>query len=420
MRNQLVKSACVLAAIVATPGIAEAQDARAANAEILDTAREAGAAQRRSNCLRLGVMRNRLNDIRVDPNHPFWKRHGLDEDPAARERVMQNLTRSVTQLFSLDCSQPEPPKPQFAISGAFRYMDRFVGDRLGVGVVVTPGDPFLLKTPDRADGWSGHLNYRFSTDMWRHDIGLSYSETKASDSAVEPVGGRSIGYVPGDVALGAGVNFGAFGASATSEINQKNFTLDYKIMRDFNLGGSGFNWGWLPEENGERSEKQLGLLTTLRLRTLDHTGHLHRTPDPTNVFVDIDQSLDSTEFLIGPAVSGRHVYTWTGMYIGGSAALQAGFINSKLDSSETMCFACGGAPTTATINDSRTDFSWRALGMATVGYKKGNLDIGVDASTSYGTLHIIDTRQNPGDVSTHIGKTTGWDWGIGGHIRYAY
>ena len=133
---------------------------RAANSEILDTAREAAAARQRSNCVRLSVMRNRLNDIRVDPNHPFWTRHGLDKDPAARERVMQNLTRSVTQLFSLDCSQPAPPK--FALDAGFRHMNRFAGDKLGVGVVVTPGDPFFLKTPDRVDGWSAHLNWQVS------------------------------------------------------------------------------------------------------------------------------------------------------------------------------------------------------------------------------------------------------------------
>jgi hypothetical protein len=274
--------------------------------------------------------------------------------------------------------------------------------------------------PDRAEGWSGHLDYRFSTDVWKHHIGVSYSETKASGSAVEPAGGRAIGYVPGDATLGAGVNFGAFGASATGEIKQKDFTLDYKIMRDFNLDG-GFNWGWRPEENYERSEKQIGALTTLRLRRLDHTGHLQRTPDPTNVFADIDQSLNSTEFLIGLAVSGRHVFNWTGMYIGGFGALQAGFMSSKLDSSETTCFACGGATTTATLNESKTDFSWRALGVASVGFKlKGGLDIGVEASASYGTRHIIDTRQNPADSSTHISVATGLDWGVGGRIRYAY
>ena len=42
-------------------------------------------------------------------------------------------------------------------------------------------------------------------------------------------------------------------------------------MRDFNMD-RGFNWGWLPSENSEKSKKQIGVATTLRLRTFDHTG----------------------------------------------------------------------------------------------------------------------------------------------------
>ena len=138
------------------------------------------------------------------------------------------------------------------------------------------------------------------------------------------------------------------------------------------------------------------------------------------MFVDINQSLNSTEFLIGPAISGRRVSEWTGMYIGAYGSLQAGILRSKFNSTELTCFACGGVTTTSG-SLSKTDFSWRAVGKGTIGYQlKGGLDLSMDASLSYGTRHIIDTRQNPADTSTTIGKATGLDWGIGVRVSHTY
>lgn len=427
--RRTVGTACVLLFCAAMPGVADAQSTAAigdravqsASVEIDQTEDNAGAAWADHNCTRVEILRGNLNAIRTNPNHAFWKRHGLTKVPRTyADQVYGQLDRTLARLYRFECPRPAEPASRITVGGAFRYMDRFVGDNMGVGVAVVPGDPFFLKTPQRVDGWSAHLNVGFGDGKWRHGLGLTYSRTDSSSTASEPVGGRAIGYVPGDATLGAGANFGAFGASATSDVKLTDLALDYKLMADFNLD-NGFNWGWLPERNQERSEKRIGVVTTVRWRTLDHDGHLQRTPDPTNVYVNIDQSLKTFDAMIGPAISGRRVFTWTGMYIGASASLQGGFMRSTLNSTEQMCFACGGTPTYAYIDQTRTDFSYRAQLQGTVGFKpKSNIDIALTGSVSYGTRHIIDTRQNPADSSTAIGRAEGADWGFGGRIRAGF
>lgn len=425
-----VGTACVLLLCAGVPGAAMAQSTEAigaravasASQEIEETESNAENASAYDNCTRLQILRARLNDIRTDPNHAFWKRHGLNKVPRAyADQIYGRLNGAVGRLYRFECPRPTESASKLSLGAGFRYMDRFVGDNMGVGVVVTPGDPFFLKNPDRVDGWSAHLNAGYQDGYWRHGVGLTYSRSKSSTTASEPAGGRAIGYTPGDATLGAGANFGPFGASATSDVSLTDLALDYKLMVDFNAD-NGFNRGWLPPRDGERSEKRVGVVTSLRWRTLDHDGHLQRTPDPNNVYVNIDQSLKTFEAMIGPTIGGRRVYyNWSGLYIGASASLQGGFMRSTLNSTEQMCFACAGTPTYATINQTKTDFSYKAQLQGSVGFNPtSNMDIALTGSASYGTRHIIDTRQNPADTSTAIGLKAGVDWGIGarGRLRF--
>ena len=304
------------------------------------------------------------------------------------------------------------------INGYVRYEERFVGDKIGVGVVQTQGDPFFTKQSNSIGGAGLGAAINYNTGQWQQSFGLKYRWGDETANAHSP-GGMNIGYVPGDTAFGNGV-VSNLAFTGRSEVSLKSFGLQYSAMRQFNLQ-QGFNWGWTDEEIRE-SEKRLGWTATIEMDRLKHDGRFFLTDFPNNLNISIDQKLNSYSFMAGPAVGGRRLFGG-GFYLFGYADFQAGVMYSKLDSREDIfCNVCGGAlPQLVDINDSRTDFTWRASGEIGAGFLvTRNFDVKATAGLQVGRRHMLDVRRNPTDESTHIGTDTGFDWsaGLKGHLRF--
>jgi len=306
------------------------------------------------------------------------------------------------------------------VTGYVRVENHFVGDKIGVGVLPIPGDPFFAKQSDsiRGTGLGSSLNY--SSGQWQYSIGMRYSWGDQGKSA-QSQNGTVVGYAPGDA--GAGPGFSDNNAfTAGSKAKYSDFSLNYNAMRQFNLE-DGFNWGWKPEltPGAQReSEKYFGMTATLDVNRFRHDGHMYWTDFPNQLDIRIDQSLDTYAFTAGPKIAGRR-NLGSGFYVFAMGDVQAGFMYSKLNSREDIL--CPGAclPPVIDINESKTDFAWRANAEIGAGYMVNrNFDVKVTAGAQYGNRHIVDLRRNPPDRSTHIGTETGWDWlvALKGHVKF--
>lgn len=302
------------------------------------------------------------------------------------------------------------------IDGYVRYESNFIGDDAGLGVVVVPGDPFLLKYRDRLTSWTGGGNLHFDAGDMMRRIGFSYTHGSKRTSAEEPGGANAVGFISGDPA-DPGTNFGAFGAQATGHVSLDRFTLSYASLRAFNLD-DGFGWGW-PDEGMRESYKRLGWTATFDYTRLDYSGHLQRTPDPDNVYVDVNHRLYSYEFLFGPSFVGKRMIG-DRFYVLGKADVQGGLRTSSLDTREITCFACGGATNTVDLSDSKTSFAWQMNAEVGVGTQiMPNLTAELTAGVGWGNYDTADVRRNPSDRGTQIGSATGYDWKISLQVRYA-
>jgi len=308
--------------------------------------------------------------------------------------------------------------PLIRIDGYVRFEENSIGDKAGLGVVVIPGDPFFLRYPDRMALWGTGANVDIRSGDRMHNFGISYGRGSERTSAVEPPGGNAIGYVSGDPA-DPGINFGAFGASATGKVSLDKFALTYKSMRQFNLD-NGFAWGWGPQNEERESHKWLGWTATFDYSGLDYSGHLQRTPDPNNIFADVRHSLNSYRFMAGPAISGKRMLS-SNFYLLGQADAQVGFLRSSLDTNEVTCFGCGGVTSTVNLSDSKTSLAWNVSAKAGVGATfASGLDAVLTFGVGWGNHHTADIRQNPGDRGTQVGSATGYNWEIGASLRYAF
>ena len=298
------------------------------------------------------------------------------------------------------------------IDGYGGAANRFIGKDAGLGVVVAPGDPFFLKYPGRIALSEGGANFDIRSGDRMHNFGLSYGRGSDRTSAVEPNGGNAIGFVSGDPA-DPGLNFGAFGFSATGKVSLDNFGLSYKSMQKFNLdNGWGWGWGSEAEEELRESYKWFGWVATFNYSALDYSGHLQRTPDPNDVYVDVNHSLDSYRVMFGPAISGRRMLS-SSVYLLGQADVQAGLMRSSLDTREVICALCGGAPTEVNLSDSKTSLAWSVGAKVGIGATLApGLDARITAGVRWGNRHTNDVRQNPGDHGTRVGSATGHDWDV--------
>jgi hypothetical protein len=351
-------------------------------------------------------------------------------DPGQRTEILNAIDRARNELdgaledYDEDCSRSRLfviPGTDIAmrLDGYVKAGSDFTGSKLGVGVVVTPGDPFFAKQKDSIDAFSlgGSLNFR--SGQLQHSLGVGFLWGEQKVSAQKAAGGDSVGYVPGDVAFGNGISSGA-AFTGISKVSVREIELNYSAMREFNID-NGFGWGWgTPTEEQEReSRKRLGLAATLDVRLNKHSGQLFWTDTPADLDIKINQQLTTTRFTLGPAIGGRRKLG-SGFYIFGYADAQAGLMYSSLDSREDiLCPACGGAlPQMVDINDSKLDFAWRGSLQAGAGYMiRRNLDVKLTGGLQFGNQHIIDVRRNPTDASTGIGTQTGINWNLGFKIH---
>ncbi|MEX2127692.1 MAG: tail fiber domain-containing protein [Xanthobacteraceae bacterium] len=303
------------------------------------------------------------------------------------------------------------------ISGYVHHLDSSIGEDAGLGVRVIPGDPYLLKFPKRVPIIGVRGEVMLNSGAWWHTLGVNFARGSERSSASEPNGGDPIGYVPGDPNLGAGVNFGNTGSSASGDVSLTEVGLSYKAMRPFNLQ-NGFAWGWGPTPEEEESRKALGLEARYSYRGLDYAGHLQRDADPNNVFADVDHDLRTHRFTFGPAIYGERMLG-SGWFLHGKADAQAGFMRSTLDSREITCFGCGGVSNASAYGDSKTSLAWSARAQAGIGYQwTPKLKLVIGAEAWIGNRHILDTRRNPTDEGTGIATSTETDYGVFGRIVY--
>ncbi len=355
------------------------------------------------------------------------RREGRTSDASALASAVRNFNLAIDDYLE-DCGPnlasgyffiPGTDTP-VRVTGYVRMENHFIGDKIGVGVRPIPGDPFFAKQSDSIRGTGLGASFNYSSGQWLYSVGLRYSWGD-QDKSAQSQNGTGVGYTPGDA--GAGPGFSSNTAfTAGSKAKYSDFSLNYNAMRQFNFE-DGFNWGWKPEltPGAQReSEKYFGMAATLDINRFRHDGHMYWTDFPNQLDIRIDQSLDTYAFTAGPKFAGRRNFG-SGFYVFAMGDAQAGFIYSKLNSREDIL--CPGAclPPVIDINESKTDFAWRANAEIGAGYMvTRNFDVKVTAGLQYGNRHIVDVRRNPPDRSTHIGLEAGWDWlvGIKGHVRY--
>ena len=139
-----------------------------------------------------------------------------------------------------------------------------------------------MKQKDSVQGWGIGASLHFKSGEWEHSFGVGYSWGDSKATASKPDGGVSVGYVPGNVADGMGVNLGATAIHGLSKASLYEVDLTYKGMREFNLD-NGFNWGWGPRSIEEEREslKRFGWSGrsrfVARIATASFSGRIFRT-----------------------------------------------------------------------------------------------------------------------------------------------
>ena len=288
------------------------------------------------------------------------------------------------------------------VGGHVGLRSHFIGDRSGLGTVVNPpDDSFFLQPSGSLVGPDFGGSVTFGTQNWGHTIGIRYSSARGTFTAEEPDGGETVGFVPGNVADGPGVDFGNFGFNATSEIDTSRF------------GGS---WGslrpYIDFTDGETSVKG-GFVVSFEGFKVQNVGHLERTPDPDNVFVDIEQEHRGWFVGVGPKGAIR-TPIGSGVSFIGSADLQAVVRQSSLSSWEYLCAACGGTPIMYSVEDSLTTVGFQASANGMIAFRlPDDWRFKVIGGVTVGDFHVVDTRLNPDDDSTHIAPQIGIEWNAG-------
>jgi hypothetical protein len=286
--------------------------------------------------------------------------------------------------------------------GYVRAESHFIGDESGLGTVVNPpDDAFFLQPSGSLVGLGFGGNVTFGTPNWAHTLNVGYSSARGTFTAEEPDGGETVGFVPGNVADGPGIDFGNFGFNATSDLDFSRFSVSYVAQRP------------LAERTEGGPSVKGGFVVSFQGFKLENDGHLERTPDPDNVFVDVELEHQGWQIGVGPRGTIR-TPLGDGISFIGSADVQAVVRQSSLSSWEYLCGACGGTPIMYSVADSLTTVGFQASANGMVVFRLADdWRLKAIGGLTVGDFHVVDTRLNPDDDSTHIGTQLGFEWNAG-------
>jgi hypothetical protein len=288
------------------------------------------------------------------------------------------------------------------VGGYVGAQSHFIGDQSGLGTVVNPpDDSFFLQPSGSLTGLGIGGSVTFGTQNWGHTIGFRYSSANGAFTAEEPDGGENVGFVPGNVADGPGIDFGNFGFNATSELDTSRFGGSWGALRpyiDLTDGGTSVKGGFVVSLEGFK---------------LQNVGHLERTPDPDNVFVDVELEHKGWQVGVGPKGT-IHTPIGEGVSFIGSADVQAVVRRSSLSSWEYLCAGCGGTPIMYSVEDSLTTVGFQASANGMIAFRlPDDWRLKVIGGATVGDFHVVDVRLNPDDDSTHIAPQIGIEWNAG-------
>lgn len=296
-------------------------------------------------------------------------------------------------------------------------VNRDVGGTIGLGTLPgLPGnEPLFVSHGGRL--WGGGA--RFGMNHAGEDAAFAwtgfYSRARGRAASVEAAGGAPVAYTFGRDAFGStGLFLGATGAEARSEVAYSQYGVAADFMMSDIAALRHMYGADVGPDGDERSRWAFGASVLWTRSTLDHSGVFQSLTFP-DIRADVDRTLTSDAFGLGPKVTFNHVIG-DGWSIALGADMQLVWRDSTLSSRETIdCGGCGGLPPRFDIDvfDDRSGFDWAAGLDAGLIYRQSpGLTLAFGVGMDAGGRDTIGVRANPAEPATGIRRETTVDWSL--------